>query len=252
MVSPVLPWLAVLALLALRPNRGWSAWWIWLPLAGLAAVAQCVKPALRGLDAGLDGAFLDLLADGLTALPLGLAALWLLAPYLGSRRIPALLGSALLMVGFSGFSFAATAGWTVGLQSIEGLIDPRHCADTALSGELALPFFVPLTLMAFVLAAALTLAGLACRGRYRPGWLCLWLPLSLLFSWLGGSLLVHKWCGLAATGGMPLLAWATPFIVMALWATLLPFQILSAANPLFRERFKSLLHAAPLSPPMKS
>jgi hypothetical protein len=196
----------------------------------------------------LDTAFLDLLADVLTALPLGLAALWLLAPYLGRRRIPALLGSVILLVGFSVFSFAASAGWAVGLQSIEALIDPRHCADTALSGELALPFLVPLTLMALVLGAALALAGLACRGRYRPWWLCLWLPLSLILFWLGGALLVHQWCSLASPGGMPILAWTTPLMVVALWATLLPFQILSAASPLFRERFKLLLRATRPSP----
>ena len=58
-----------------------------LPLAALAAAAQCVKPALRRLGACMDSTFLNLLADVLAALPLGLVTLRLQAPHLGHRRL---------------------------------------------------------------------------------------------------------------------------------------------------------------------
>ena len=246
-VSPALPWLAILAMLALKPNRGWSAWWIWAPVAVLAAGWKCLEPLFQDPSSGLNLNAVSLLFDVPVALALGLAALWLLASYLGRRRSLTFLGSLLVLGGFSAFSFAATAGWEVGQEPLLSLLDPRHCSDTALAGEVALPVFVPLALLPFVLASGLALAGIVCRGRYRPWSLWLWLILSLSAAWLAASLLLHVVCQAAAPTNTPLfLPWiifpiATPFIVLILYATLLPFQILSAASPLFRERLKALL-----------
>lgn len=243
LMSPALPWLAILALLALKPNCGWSTWWIWIPLTVLAAGWHGLEPALQDPGSGLDQNALNLFVDVPIALALGLAALWLLAPYLGrGHRSLAFLGSVLVLSGFSVFSFAATAGWDVGAESIMGLMDPRHCSDTTLTGELALPLFVPLAALAAAVATAMSLSGLACRGRYRPWWLCLWLLLFLSVAWLVASGLLHAWCRMAAPDSMMILSWGTPFIVAILFVTLLPFLILSSINPFFRERLKSLLH----------
>lgn len=248
LVSPALPWLAILALLALKPNRGWSAWWIWVPLAGLAAGWQCLGTALLNPGSGLDRNALNLFIDLPVALALGLAALWLLASYLGRfRRALAFLGSLLVLGGFSVFSFAATAGWEVGSDSIMSLMDPRHCADTSSTGELALPLFIPLGLFALVVATAMSLSGLACRGRYRPWWLCCWLLLFLPAVWIAASLLLHAWCRMASPDCATILAWTAPVITAVLFVTLLAFQILSSASPFFRERFILLLHGPPRS-----
>jgi len=39
-----------------------------------------------------------------------------------------------------------------------------------------------------------------------------------------------------------------PFMVVLIFATLLPFLVLSWINPLFRERLKNLLHLEPQKP----
>ena len=42
-----------------------------------------------------------------------------------------------------------------------------------------------------------------------------------------------------------LFLWIGPFMVVVIFATLLPFLVLSWVNALFRERLKALLHLGP-------
>ena len=116
---------------------------------------------------------------------------------------------------------------------------------------MALPFFVPLALLALVVAAAMALCGLACRWRHRPWWLCLWLFLSLPAVWVAVSAPLHVLCRIAWPGSVDydLFLRIGPFMVVVIFATLLPFLILSSASPFFRERLKALLHVKPEVPP---
>jgi len=250
-MSPLLPWLAILALLALKPNHGWSAWWIWLPLAGLAAGWHCLELALQSSNTGLPKGMLEIILAVPVALAFGLAALWLLASYLGrGYRFRTFLGTLAVLVIFIVFSFAATAGWGLVVEPVMSLLDPRRCTDTAGVGEMALPFLVLPVLLALVVAAAMALSGLACRWRHRPWWFCLWLFLSLPTAWVAASALLHFLCRMASPGSVDYAVFLRigPFMVVLIFATLLPFLVLSWINPLFRERLKNHLHLEPQKP----
>jgi len=252
-MPPLLPWLAILALLALKPNRGWSAWWIWLPLAGLAAGWHYLQRAIEGSNTGLPNGALDVLFDVPVALVFGLAALWLLASYLGrSHRLSAFLGAWFLLLVFIVFSFAALAGWDQGVEPIMGLLDPRQFAATTGGGVMAVPLLVPLALLALVVAAAMLLGGLACRGRDGRFRLCAWLFLSLVAVWVALAAALHFLCPTALLLNMefgPLLFLGL-FMALFTFAMLLPFLILSSASPFFRQRLKALLRVTPETPPL--
>ena len=105
-------------------------------------------------------------------------------------------------------------------------------------------------MMTAMIAAALALCGLACRGRYRPIGLWFWLVLFLLAGWIAVSAILYRMCHdvLAGFGGyVPFLGIAL-FMVAVTFVVSLPFLILSAASPFFRERFKALLHVTPAAP----
>ena len=252
LASGLLPWLAILALLALKPNRGWSAWWIWLPLACLAAGCHCLELALRSSDTGLPEGMLGVFLEVPVAWGFGLAALWLLASYLGDcGRFRTFLGSVAVLAAFMVFSFAARVGWGLGVEPIMSLLNPRGCAATASAGVMGLPLLVPLVLPAPVFAAALALCGLACRGRYRPFGQWLWLFMSLLAAWIAVSALLYLLCPIGLLGSVgygPFLGIGL-FMMAVTFATLLPFLILSAASRFFRERLKALLHVKPEAAP---
>jgi hypothetical protein len=247
----LLPWLAILALLALKPNRGRAAWWIWLPLVLLAAGVHWLLQALQSQPGNGPGEAFHIFLDVPVAWGFGLAALWLLAPYVGNRhRLRTFLGSLAVLAVFIVFSFAATAGWGLMAEPLASLLDPRHCAATANVGVLALPLVVPLVLPAPVLAAAFALCGLACRGSYRPVGLWFWFVLFLLAGWIAVSVLLFPMCRvvLPGLGGyVPFLGIALFMAVVTLVVTL-PFLILSAVSPFFRERLRALLHVTPAAP----
>ena len=251
LVPRLLPWLAILALLAVKPNRGWSAWWIWLPLACLAAGCYCLKLPLQGSSDALAREALGMLLEVPMALAFGLAALWLLAPWLGDGpRFRTFLSILAVLVVFIVFSFAASVGWGLGMEPIASLLDPRHCAGTAHAGVTALPFFVPLVLPAPGVVAAMVLCGLACRRRHRPFRLCVCLFLSLLIVWVAVSGLVYGVWRIASSGGVeyaPFLAIGLLLVVVT-FITLLPFLILALISPFFRERLKGLLQVQPEAP----
>ncbi len=251
LVPQLLPWLAILALLALTPNRGWSAWWIWLPVAGVAAGCHWLQQVAQGSPADRSGEALAMLLQVPIALGFGLAALWLLAPYLGhSHRCRSFFGILAVLVVSVVFTFAARVGWGLGLEPVASLLDPRHCAATANVGVMALPFLVPLTLSAPGLAAAMGLCGLACGGRPGSFRLCLWLFVSLLTVWVAVSALVYGLWRIASPGNVgyaPFLGGGL-LLVAVTFASLLPFLVLSWASPFFRERLKALLCVKPEAP----
>ena len=117
--------------------------------------------------------------------------------------------------------------------------------------SLVLVMLVPLAISVLVVALAIFLAGLACRGRYRPLGLYLWIFLSLLALWLVILAPFFAFAMIVSGGQLP---WQEFFLMLLVltavsFGVLLPFLILSSANSLFRERLKLLLHTEREAPP---
>jgi hypothetical protein len=116
---------------------------------------------------------------------------------------------------------------------------------------MALGMLVPLAISVFVVAAAILLAGLACRGRYRPSGLYLWIVVSLLALWFVIVTPFFAFAMIVSGGQLP---WQEFFLMLLVltavsFGVLLPFLVLSSANSLFRERLKLLLHTEREAPP---
>jgi len=230
LIPSLLPWLAVLLLLLTKPNRCGRAWWIWLPLGCVAAMEQLSQSAFEFLPSGTADMFLEMAGS----LAFGVAAVWLLAHQLArSHRLVTFLCLAPTLAGFSLFSFLVRQDWT---------------GDGA---SLVLVMLVPLAVSVLVVALAILLAGLACRSRYRPLGLYLWIFLSLLALWLVMLTPFFAFAMIVSGGRLP---WQEFFVVVLVltaagFVTLFPFLVLSSANSLFRERLKVLLHVKPEAPP---
>lgn len=226
----LLPWLAVLVLLVLKPNRCPSAWWVWLPLALLALAASGLETAL---DSGLE-TFTGTVLDVVGSLVFGLAAVWLLAPYLArSHRFVTFLCLLLALAVFGIFTFVARQDWS----------------EAAIPG---LQMGILLVVCIFVTSVAIALAGLACRGRYRAASLYLWMFVFLLGLWLVVTAPFYVIAAMVSSGRAPWLEFFCGILMLAgiSFATVLPFLILSSANSFFRERLKALLHMERQTPPI--
>jgi hypothetical protein len=226
----LLPWLIILVLLVLKPNRCAAAWLIWLPLGCVVVLTQNTPSFLPS------GA--DFLLDAIAALAIGLAAVWLLAGYLRPQNrfvtflcvLPALAGFSLLaMVAKQGLSLLTLETYAESLQI--GIV---------------------LAVAVLASAAALSLCGLVCRGRYRPLGLYLWPLLLLAALWLVMAAPFFVFALLASGGSIPWSEFFIPVLMVAVvnYATLLPFIILSSASPFYRGRLKALLQVKPVVPPV--
>lgn len=220
----LMPWLVLLGLLALKPNRNGAAWLIWLPVGCALAITFLPLPLPSGLDQ---------LMDVLPALVFGAAAVWLLSTYL--RRSHRLVTFICVLFALAGFSLLAF----VSKQSTNWL-DLEW-----------LPFAMVLGVGALTSAVALSIGGWICRRRFRPVGLCVWLLVSLLVLWVAISAPFFIFALIASGNQIP---WSEYFLLVfsvaaGNFALLLPFLVLSSANPFFRERLKSLLHVQPVAPP---
>ena len=242
LVPPLLPWLAILALLALKPNRGGSAWWVWLPLGGLMCCWHWASASIPNWPRDVVNVFVDVPR----ALAFGVAALLLLAPYLGcGRRFRTLLGAGFLMAAFGAFSFVVTGGWDAGAAArLMGMSGGGYPFAAVWAGGVAQVGL--LTAVAFVIATAMVLSGLLCSGRsFARLCLCLLglLPAVLLAAAALAYVLVPA---TSLDGEEPCSFLRVGLLISALsLANLLPFLILSAANRLFRERLRGFLPARP-------
>ena len=231
-VPPVLlPWLVVLGLLAGKSNRCAGAWLIWLPLGAVMVFTQNASVMMPN-GAGF-------VLDVVTALAIGLAAVWLLAGRL--RRRNRFLTFLCVLAALAGFGLlAAVMKLGAGLLS-EG-------SDFSLE---AMQVGVLLAVAGLATSVALSLGGLACRRGFRPLGLYLWLLLFMGAFWLLAAAPFFVVALLTSGGSLP---WGDFFgpvlVVMAVnFATLLPFLILSSASPFFRERLQALLNLPPAVPP---
>jgi hypothetical protein len=229
-IAPLLlPWLVILGLLALKPNRRAAAWLIWLPLGCVMAFTLAPLPILP------EGT--NFFLDAIAALAVGLAAVWLLTSYLRQQhRLLTFLCVLFTLAGFS--ALAAVAKQGVSLLTVESL-----------------QIGIVLAVGVLTSAAALSLGGLICRGRYRPSGLYLWLLVLVSGVWLAVTLPFFSFAVLVSDGNISWNSWSEFFfpvlaVATANYATLLPFLILSSANPFYRERLKALLHVKPEVPPV--
>jgi hypothetical protein len=232
----VLPWVAVLLLLLLKSNRTAAAWWIWVPVAAVVGVGAFLQSELDFIPDVLR----DMFGGTIGALGFGLGAVWLIAGNLGwKHRVLAWAGTLLALGSFCFLTFGIR-------EAVEGL-----GPETASGG-------ITLAAGSVVISLALTLAGLVCRGRYRPLRLCLWLVAALVVVWL---LVIGPFFVMAlvfSPGGVPAAALLAAVGTAAgvSFGVLLPFLVLSFANAFYRERLKDLLHlgreTAPpvMAPPM--
>jgi len=218
----LLPWLGILLLLMLKPNRCAQAWWIWVPVGCVAGVGALSALELEFMPA----AVLEMFGGVVAAVGFGLAAVWLIAGYLGwKHRVVAWTG---MVVALGGFSLLVA----LIRHGLEGI------------GPDMLPGLITLAVGAVVIPLAVTLAGLFCRGRYSPLRICLWVALVLVATWL---LVVGPFFIAAMIfnpGDVPLIALVGVVLSAAggSFAVLLPFLILSFTNAFYRERLKDLLH----------
>jgi hypothetical protein len=134
----------------------------------------------------------------------------------------------LVLAVISALAFMSGRGW--------------HSMDSeTIQGGIALVMGIAAT------SVALSLDGLACRGRYRPAVHYLWLVLWLAVAWVGFAALFN----VVALRNMGLeIPWikviAFALVSAALnFVVLLPFLILSSASGFYRERLNALLHVKP-------
>ena len=206
-------------LFLLRPNRSSQAWWIWLPV-GITALAGT---ALVFLLAGYEE---RRLSHAVCSFLIGLAAVWLLMPYLqGRHRIGTFFKTLPVLAGFSLLAFVPAFFVEEG-----GFIDVRP--------------YLAATLAVASLAATLALVftGRSVRrgfGRIRfVVWLAVWVvlawtaiatPLVIIGSLESGPHWGDFVSGILLISGIML-------------ALLLPLVLLSFFQPFYRARFPGWLN----------
>jgi hypothetical protein len=221
----VLPWLLILLPLFLfRPNRCSTAWWIWLPVVLSAVVGITVYGLLTRNERSLPqvvGSFI-----------VGLAAVWLLMPFLGSRhRIVAFFKTLPVLVGFSLLAFVPTL-----LGDGGGWIDVR-------------PYLAALlAVVGLVATLALTFGGLSVRRRFGRIRLLSWLVVWILLAWTVIAIPFLIMASLESNNN-----WGEAFLSILLisgitLALLLPLVLLSFFQPLYRARFLDWLKVPQADP----
>lgn len=229
LVQPLLAWVVILGLLLLKPNRSCQACWILVPMAILAGGAQ----TLLGLTPlGSGGS--DFMLEGINAIVFGLAAVWLLAPFLARKhRFVTFLCFLPVMAIFSAITFAIRQDWTE--------------SDSLMFVQIA----VFLILAVAVMALALFLTGLLCRRSYRPLAVSLWLLAMLVGVWFLIAAPIFAIGTIASGGEAPWVEFCGGLLMIAgvCFAIALPFLLLSFFNALYRDRLKCLLHLEPAMPP---
>jgi hypothetical protein len=222
LMPSLLHWLMIAGLLVLIPNRCGQAWWIIAPLAGVMI--------LRGTLGGpgwIPSEAMDLLGEVVVGTAFGLAAVWLLAPFLArAHRF---------------LTFLATLSVLVVFSALAAILRQSMVRDES---SIVIQGIVLLAIVALVLASALVLTGWVCRRDPRPVRLTL-----IFFGLLAGLWLVMVMpfflVTVLAAGEGP--SWLE-FLAIPLVATVisfgvaLPFLLLSFSNALFHERLCLLLH----------
>jgi hypothetical protein len=224
----LLPALALLLLLLLKPNRCGQALWIAVPFALTLALAAAVVAAL------------DMSGDApegnrriLQGLALGLAAVWLLSPYLqGRSRWRTFLKVLAALESFTLLSFVLG----------------RDANQDGGSADM----LIAVAVFALLFSVVLNLTGWSCRRRSGGLRLLLWLTGWIMAAMLALFAVMSVLAGVGPLGEMVnalLLATAITFGFLS------PFLLLSFNNAFYRERLKGLLRLPdplPNAPPLAS
>ena len=209
--------LVLLPLFLFRPNRCSKAWWIWLPVLVSAGAGTAIICLLSDYE--------WVLVQAACAFVVGLAAMWLLMPCLGSRyRLLAFLEALVVVAAFSELAFLPTL-----LAEKQGWLDFRPYLATVLAlGSLAVTL-------------ALTLDGLSIRRRFgRVRFVC-WLGVWTVLVWTAIAtpfVIVGSLTGNIEWGATVLSILCVSAITFALF---LPFVLLSFFQPFYRARFFGFL-----------
>jgi hypothetical protein len=221
-VPRFLPALALLLLLLPKRNRCWQALWVAAPVA-LSFVLQSLFWAIPGIVSGAP----DGVVEVFSTVPFGLAAVWLLSPYLKVRgRFLTFLMMLAAMLAFSLFALAMER--------------PRD--EDGGAGYM----FVIIAVLELVLSVALNLAGWSCRKRFGRHRFARWLILWLLAGWAVFFAVMS-----ALEGPGPVLEMGLALVITCAVSLglLLPFLLLCFANGFYRERLREVLRLAAPAPP---
>jgi len=210
--------LILLPLFLLRPNRCAAAWWIWLPvgISGLAGVT--IVCLMSDSDWSL--------AQAVGAFVVGLVAMWLLMPFLGSRyRTVAFCKALPVLAGFSLLAFVPTL-----LAANSGWLDFRpHLAALLALGSLSVTL-------------ALTFGGQSVRHRFGRIRFLFWLAVWTLLAWtvIASAFVFIRSLNHPFDWGESVVAL---LVITGLTLVLiLPLVLLSFFQPMYRARMFGFLH----------
>jgi hypothetical protein len=223
-IPELLPWLAMLALLLPKRNRSAQVWWVGAPLVLVFALESMFSTSAPP-------EFFDLFNSA----AFGLAAVWLLSPYIQGRgRFLTFLGILFVLGLFSVFSFAVRQPWNEILNRDLNLVI-RDLTELLMA----------VVQLGLVLSVAIILAAWSCRDRYGRLRLSLWRVLWIIVGWI----VVLAAMSLQRHG--PLLLMTMDLLALSgiTFVLLMLFLMLSFANPFFRERLEKLLRLEDAAPP---
>lgn len=221
-------WPLVLLLLILpKDNRNRKAWLILIPLLGIHLLCFVI---LKGLSIPDENA--EVFYSYISAIAIALACLWLFAHRLATRR---------LLCFFSSLAFVTC----LSLIMVYPIADP----DTI---EQDLSLFAFCGGIALILCLGIVIAVFCCRRSFKARrfvpWLFLsYLVLSILFMcvyFLYAAIQFDVRIEDMITAALI----ASCVLCVFLFVITLPYLILSFTNPLYRQRFRRLLHLPPQSP----
>jgi len=228
--KPTLPlWIALLLLLVVpKENHKWQAWLILVvPLGAVALRLFYFVPSL-GSSAGF-----DLLIQLIVTFAITWAAVWLLAPYLGS-------GSRL-----RAFVSALAVMFVVGLVAYLGYFG-FWCSSQATARVICFWIIGCVSLL-----LALALSGACCRKMFHTGviaiWLILWLPVVTAIGMavgFGAMILIFEG-GLGPAFIIQVVlsvVFGALFVSGFLYAVNLPVMALAGLTECYRERLRAMVY----------
>ena len=231
--KPTLPlWIGLLLLLVVpKENHKWQAWLILVvPLTAVALRLFYFVPSLGS------SAEFDLLIQLILTFAIAWAAVWLLAPYLGTgNRLRAFVSALAVMLGVGLVGYLAYFGFSFSSETL----GPEICFWTVGCVSLLL---------------ALALSGACCRETFHPGliaaWLILWLPVATA---IGGAvgfgamiLIVERALGPAFILQVVLsVVFGSVFVSGFLYAVNLPVLLLAGVTDCYRDRLRAMVYRDP-------